>query len=56
MSIEVKKKKLELARIELGRQELEFKIEEKLEEIKRLEAHLEIQNTSVQKLKKELGE
>ena len=43
MSLELKKKQLEHARVKLAREELELKIEERLDEIKRLEAAIEIQ-------------
>jgi C4-dicarboxylate-specific signal transduction histidine kinase len=43
MSLDLKKKELELERVKLSRKELEFKIEERLDEIKRLEDHIKIQ-------------
>lgn len=43
MSLEQKKKQLEYARVKLAREELELKIEERIDEIKRLEAAIEIQ-------------
>jgi hypothetical protein len=53
-SIEVKRKKLELSRVELARKEQEFRIEERMEEIHRLEAMIEIQITKEQELKAEI--
>lgn len=53
--LELKKKQLELARVQIARQELEFKIEERLDEIERLKTHIEIQNKREQELKIEIG-
>lgn len=54
MSLEMKKKKLELARVQVARQELEYKIEERKEEIERLEAAIEIQKKREFELSKEI--
>lgn len=54
MSIELKRKKLELSRVELARQEQELKIEEKMEEVKRLESMIEIQTNKENELKAEI--
>lgn len=56
MTLEEKKKRLELRRVETARMELEFKIEEKMDEIDRLKKAIEIQTQTEEKLKKELGE
>lgn len=56
MNLENKKKKLELQRVILAKDELEFKIEERLEEIERLKTHIEIQKQTILKLKQEIGE
>lgn len=53
-SMEVKKKELELARVKVAQQELEFKIEERLEEIDRLKVHIEVQKQTVDRLEQEL--
>lgn len=53
-SIEVKRKKLELSRVELARQEQEFKIEERMEEVNRLRSMIEIQKNKENELKAEL--
>lgn len=53
--IELKRKKLELSRVELARQEQELKIEEKLEEIERLKATIEIQVKKENELKAEIA-
>lgn len=55
MSMEMKRKKLELARVELARQEQELKIEERLEEIERIKGHIEIQLKKEQELRAELS-
>jgi HAMP domain-containing protein len=52
--LEKKKKQLELARVSLAKQELELKIEEKLDEIGRLESAIVIQDKKIEDLKKEL--
>ncbi len=53
MSLEQKKKQLELERVKLSKRELEFKIEERLEEIERLKAHVKVQDEAIAKLEKE---
>jgi len=55
MTLDTKKKELELARVQLARQEMEFKIEERLEEIERLKSNIEIQIKKENELKAELG-
>jgi hypothetical protein len=54
-SIELKRKNLELSRVQLARQEQEFKIEERMEEIARLESMIEIQKNKEQDLIAELA-
>lgn len=56
MSIEQKRKKLELSRVKLARQELELKIEERLDEVERLKQHIEIQLTKEKELEQEIKE
>lgn len=43
MTLEEKRMKVELMRVTTARMELEYKIEEKKEEIKRLEDHIKLQ-------------
>lgn len=43
MSLEIKKKKMELARVRLAREELQLKIEERLDEIERIKRHIAVQ-------------
>lgn len=52
--LEKKKKMLELGRVRLARQEMEFKIEEKQDEIKRLQDFIKIQLDKEQELEREL--
>jgi hypothetical protein len=52
--MEIKRKKLELSRVQLARQEQEFKIEERMEEIGRLEKMIEIQEAKEAELKAEI--
>lgn len=54
MSLERKKKEMELRRVETARMELELKIEERLEEIQRLKDHIRIQLDKEEQIKKEL--
>ncbi len=43
MSLDIKRKKLELSKVRIAREELEFRIEERLDEISRIKEHIEIQ-------------
>jgi hypothetical protein len=52
--LERKKKELELARVKLAKDELEFKVEERLEEIKRLRDHIVTQQDKINELEKDL--
>ena len=54
MNLETKKKELELAKVTCAKQEMEFKILERLEDIKRLEESIEVQNKRIEELKQEL--
>jgi len=54
MGIELKRKQLELSRVELARQEQELKIEERMEEIGRIEAMILIQKKKEEELKQEI--
>lgn len=50
MSLELNRKKLELMRVQVARQEQEFKILEREEEISRLKSAIEIQIATEEKL------
>ena len=52
MDLKEKKKELDLKKVEAAIAELEYKILERMEDIKRMEDHIELQN----KRKKELTE
>lgn len=54
MSLEEKRKRLELMRVQVARKELEYKIEEKMEEISRMEAHIKTQLEKEAQLELEL--
>lgn len=56
MSLELKKKKLELARVKLAKEEIELKIFEREEEIKRLMDAIDKQDLRIAELQLELGE
>lgn len=53
-SIEQKRKEIEFMRVNVAKQELELKVEEKLEEIKKLQEYIKIQVESEEKIKQEL--
>lgn len=53
--MELKRKKLELSRVQLARHEQEFKIEERMEEIARLESMIEIQKNKEEELKADIS-
>lgn len=53
--LDIKRKELELLRVETARKELEFKIEERLDDISRLKGHIEIQLKKEAELKEELA-
>jgi SMC interacting uncharacterized protein involved in chromosome segregation len=53
--LEEMKKKAELARLEAGKAEMEFKKMEYLENIERLDSNLEIQEQAIKKIKEELN-
>jgi hypothetical protein len=54
MSLDSKRKKLELMQVKTARMALEFKIDERLEEIERLKEHVKIQIEKENQLAKEL--
>lgn len=54
MSLEMKKTQVELMRVTTARMELEYKIEERKEEIKRMEDHIQIQIDKEAELKQKL--
>lgn len=54
MSLERKKKELELQRVKLAKMDMEFKIEERLEEIKKLKDHVSIQEDAINRIEEEL--
>lgn len=55
MNLELKRKKLELARVQMARNELEFKIEEKLHEIERLKDAISAQENKEKELVQEIS-
>ena len=56
MSLEEKRKELQLKKIDTAIAELEYKIEERLEDIKRIEDHILLQKEQEEKTKLELKE
>jgi hypothetical protein len=55
MSLDTKRKELELIKVAAARAEIEFKILEKQEEIERMKQHIETQLKHEAKLKDELS-
>lgn len=53
-NLEVKKTKLELMRVQTARMELEYKIEESLDQVERLRTHIKIQEAREIELLKQL--
>lgn len=53
---EIKKLKLELLKVGTAKAELEFKIEERLEEIKRIREHIIIQEKREKELKLQINQ
>lgn len=56
LPLEIKKKKVEILRVEASRAEQELKIEEYLEHIERLKLAMKTQDEHVEKLKKEISD
>lgn len=54
MNLEIKRIKLELLRVTAAKAELEFKIEERLDEIRRLKEHILIQENKEKELNEKL--
>lgn len=54
--LEIKRKKIEISRVEMARKELEFKIDEREDEIGRLKSLIKIQIDAEDRLKKEINE
>lgn len=54
MNLDEKRKRLELMRVQTAKEELKFKVEERLDEIKRLESHIKIQEEAEARILKEL--
>lgn len=52
--LEFKKRTLEYERVKLARQELELKIEERLDEVERLKEHIKVQVAKEEEIKQDL--
>lgn len=55
MSLEKKRRELDLKRVQVAKEELLFKIEEKKEDISRLEEHVKIQEAKEKELVEEIN-
>jgi len=56
MNIEKKKKMLAIKKAEAAKFELELKVDERMEDIKRIEDHIKLQDEIIEKLSNELKE
>jgi len=56
MSLELKKIQVELMRVQTAKMELEYKIEEKLDEVRRMQEHITIQEAKELELKEKIQE
>jgi hypothetical protein len=54
MSLDYKRKQLELARVNMAKMDLEFKVEERSAEIEKLKEHIAIQESKEAELMEEL--
>lgn len=54
MSLELKKKEMELKRVVLAKEEMQLRIEERLDEIERIKDQMKIQDAAVIRLEKDL--
>jgi len=54
MNLEVERKKLELKRVQMAKDEMEFKILQKMEDINTLEGHISVQDKTIKRLEKAL--
>lgn len=56
MSLEIKRLKLELHRVQTARHELEFKVEERLEDIRRIEENIQVQKNKEAEISSKINE
>lgn len=56
MSLELKKTQLELQRVQTARMELEYKVDEKIDEIERMKLHIIIQTDKEAELSAKISE
>lgn len=54
MSLELKKKEMELKRVVMAKEEMQLRIEERLDEIERVNVQIKIQDEAIMKITKEL--
>jgi hypothetical protein len=52
--LEIKRKELELMRVETARKELEFKVEERIDEINRVKEQINIQLAKEEEIRREI--
>jgi hypothetical protein len=52
--LEIKRKELELLRVETARRELEFKVEERIDEINRVKEQINIQLAKEEEIRREI--
>lgn len=54
MSLELKKKEMEIKRVVLAKEEMQLRIEERLDEIERIKQQMVIQDQAVERITKEI--
>jgi hypothetical protein len=54
MSLDLRKKKVELLRVNAAKAELDLRVYERLDEIERIKAHIKVQEDAETKLKEEI--
>ncbi len=55
MSLEFKRLKMELIRVQAARAEMEFRIEERLEDIRRIEENIKVQDNKILELQEKIN-
>lgn len=54
MNLELERKKIELKRVQMAKDEMTFKILQRMEDIKQLEGHIAVQDKTIKQLEKAL--
>ena len=54
MSLEIKKKEMELKRVILAKEEMQLRIEERLDEIEKIKVQMKIQDDAIERITKNI--